>query len=150
MCRSLVQRPCTVPSILQAVFNKLNEIAVSFVELSFNGTKYKQTAAVAMCSSLGSALANIFVGFVKSRLFSWAQIPSIYFQYVVDTFSIFKILTNNYPISGRVDRESATEAVDSDSILSQVKPKTIKIGIHSFHAWLSAIKATMRSFRRVW
>ena len=38
------------------------------------------------------------------------------------------------PISGRVDRASATEAVDSSSIPGQVKTKTIKIGIHSFLA----------------
>ena len=37
-------------------------------------------------------------------------------------------------ISGRVDRASATEAVDSGSIPGRVKPKTIKIGIHSFPA----------------
>ena len=37
-------------------------------------------------------------------------------------------------ISGRVDRASATEAVDLGSILGRVKPKTIKIGIHSFPA----------------
>ena len=34
----------------------------------------------------------------------------------------------------RVDRASATEAVDTDSIPGRVKPKTIKIGIHSFPA----------------
>ena len=38
------------------------------------------------------------------------------------------------PISGRVDRASATETVDLGSIPSRVKPKTIKIGIHSFPA----------------
>ena len=37
-------------------------------------------------------------------------------------------------ISGRVDRASATEVVDSGSIPGQVKPKTIQIGIHSFPA----------------
>ena len=37
-------------------------------------------------------------------------------------------------ISGRVDRASATEAVDTGSIPGRVKPKTIKIGIHSFRA----------------
>ena len=36
--------------------------------------------------------------------------------------------------SGRVDRASATYAVDSHSIPGRVKPKTIKIGIHSFPA----------------
>ena len=35
---------------------------------------------------------------------------------------------------------SATETVDSGSILGQVKPKIIKIGIQSFLAWHSAIK----------
>ena len=49
-----------------------------------------------------------------------------------------KIFTKNgtkkKPISGRVDRASATEAVDTGSIPGRVKPKTIKIGIHSFPA----------------
>ena len=36
--------------------------------------------------------------------------------------------------SGRVDRASASEAVDLGSIPGRVKPKTIKIGIHSFPA----------------
>ena len=37
-------------------------------------------------------------------------------------------------ISGRLDKASATEAVNPDSISSQVKPKTIKIDIHCFLA----------------
>ena len=39
-------------------------------------------------------------------------------------------VTSSKSISGRVDRASATEAVDSGSIPGRVKPKTIKIGIH--------------------
>ena len=38
------------------------------------------------------------------------------------------------PISGLVDRASATEAVDLGSISARVKPKTIKIGIRSLPA----------------
>ena len=38
------------------------------------------------------------------------------------------------PITGRVDGESATETVDSDSIPGRIKPKTIEIGIRSFPA----------------
>ena len=38
------------------------------------------------------------------------------------------------PISGRVDRASATETVDLGSIPGRIKPKNIKIGIHSFPA----------------
>ena len=54
-----------------------------------------------------------------------------------------------WPISGRVDRASATEAVDSGLIPGRVKTKTIKIGIHSFSAWCSAIRGTVWSLRRV-
>ena len=49
-----------------------------------------------------------------------------------------------------MDRASATETVDSGSIPGRVKQKTIKIGIHSFPAWVSAIKGTVWSLRRVW
>ena len=42
-------------------------------------------------------------------------------------------------ISGRVDKASATKAVDSDSNPGWVKSKTIKIGIHSFPAWRLAM-----------
>ena len=52
-------------------------------------------------------------------------------------------------INGWVDRASATESVDSGSIPGRVKPKTTKIGIHSFPAWRSAIKGTVWSLRRV-
>ena len=41
---------------------------------------------------------------------------------------------NLQPISARVDRAAATEAVDSSLIPGRVKPKTIKTGIHSFPA----------------
>ena len=41
---------------------------------------------------------------------------------------------SNEPVGGRVDRASATDTVDSGSIPGRVKPKTIKIGIHSFPA----------------
>ena len=39
-----------------------------------------------------------------------------------------------FDYSGRMDRAFATEAVDAGSIPGRVKPKTIKIGIHSFPA----------------
>ena len=50
--------------------------------------------------------------------------------YKVISLSLSKAL----PISGRVDRASAAEAVDLGSIPGRVKPKTIKIGIHNFPA----------------
>ena len=54
------------------------------------------------------------------------------------------------PVGGRVDKTSATDAVDSGSIPGRVLPKTIKIGVHSFPAWRSAIKGTVWSLHRVW
>ena len=36
------------------------------------------------------------------------------------------------PISGRVDKVPAAEMVDHGLIPGRVKPKTIKLGIHSF------------------
>ena len=47
--------------------------------------------ANAGCSlMLDATLANIFVGYQESKLFSCVQKPSIYFRYVEDTFAIFK------------------------------------------------------------
>ena len=43
-----------------------------------------------MGSPLGPALANIFVGYYESKLFSCVQKPTNYFRYVDDTFAIFK------------------------------------------------------------
>ena len=44
------------------------------------------------------------------------------------------VIQSTKPISGRVNRASATETVDTGSIPGRVKPTTIKIGIHSFPA----------------
>ena len=60
------------------------------------------------------------------------------------------IANNNYTDQWSSGWASATEAVDSGSIPGRVKPKTIKIGIHSFPAWRSALKGTVWSFHRVW
>ena len=49
-------------------------------------------------------------------------------------YGIIKFSTEKKPIIGRVDGAYAAEAVDLNSIPSRFKPKTIKIGIHSFPA----------------
>ena len=51
---------------------------------------YKQTDGVAMGSPLGPALANIFVGFYKEKLFSQISKPSTYYRYVDNKFAIFR------------------------------------------------------------
>ena len=47
---------------------------------------------------------------------------------------------------GRVDRASATETIDLGLVLSQFKPKTIKIGIHSFPADIQQYKGLCEAF----
>ena len=88
----------------------------------------------------------------KFRFF-FSKIPSSELS-LVNQSPVLVVITQHYtgtrPISGRVDRASATEAVDSGSIPGRVKPKTIKIGIHSFPAWHSALKGTVWSLHRVW
>ena len=63
--------------------------ATSSVEFSFNNTIYKQPKEVDVGSSLGPALANIFVGYHEEKLFSQTQKPPTCFRYVDDTFAIF-------------------------------------------------------------
>ena len=77
------------PVIPKNVFVELMKSAKSSVEFSFNNTMYKQTDGVAMGSPLGSALANIFVGYYEEKLFSQTQKPPTYFRYVGHTFAIF-------------------------------------------------------------
>jgi len=45
------------------------EMATRSVEFSFNDVIHQQTDGIAMGSSLGPALANIFVGYYESKLF---------------------------------------------------------------------------------
>ena len=52
----------------------------------------------------------------------WNSVIAVYFQ------------NNELPISCRVDRAFATEAVDLGSIPGRVKPNRIKIAIHGFPA----------------
>ena len=50
---------------------------------------YKQIDVVAMGSPVGPALANIFVGFYETKLFSNANKPHMYYRYVDNTFVAF-------------------------------------------------------------
>jgi len=77
------------PSFPRDIFVELMQLATSSVEFSFNNNMYRQTDGVAMCSPLGSALANIFVGYQEEKLFNFANRPLAYFRYVDDTFAVF-------------------------------------------------------------
>ena len=64
-------------------------IATRGVEFNFNNQMYKQLDGVAMGSTLGKALANIFEDFHESKLFNNTIKPGVYFRYVDDTFVFF-------------------------------------------------------------
>ena len=76
------------PPFPEDTFRELMLIATRGVEFSFNNQMYKQLDGVAMDSSLGPALVNIFVGFHESRLFENTTKPGVYFRCVDDTFAI--------------------------------------------------------------
>ena len=90
-----VRKPCTktllphLPSPKRYLLN-LWKVPRHPYSSAFNDTMYKQTDKVAMGSPMGPALANIFVGFHESKLFSCVQKPTIYLRNVDDTFAIFK------------------------------------------------------------
>ena len=87
---TLYNIPDSQPCIPKEVFVELLHSATSTVEFSFDNTIYRQIDGVAMGSSLGPALANIFVGYYEKKLFSEISKPAVYFRYVDDTFVIFQ------------------------------------------------------------
>ena len=73
------------PSIKNENFTNLLRIATSEAEFSFNGMMYSQVDGVAIGSSLGPTLANIFMGYALA----YKVIPdllnhNIYLQYMDD------------------------------------------------------------------
>ena len=74
------------PLIPKVVCLSLLKMAVKNVEFSFNSHIYKHIDGVAMGSPLGLILANIFVGLLRSILFSKFQKPIHYIRYVDDIF----------------------------------------------------------------
>ena len=76
------------PAIEEALLRKLLFKCTRDVEFSFNNRMYKHTDGVAMGSTLGPTLANIFLGYCESLIpeESW---PDLYRRFVDDTFSLF-------------------------------------------------------------
>ena len=87
---TLHNHPDSQPCTPKEVFVELLHSATSAVEFSFENTIYRQIDEVAMGSSLGPSLANIFVGYYEEKLFSKISKPAVYFRYVDDTFVIFQ------------------------------------------------------------
>ena len=87
--KTLYDSHLPTPVISKHVFIELMKTATTSVEFSFNNIMYRQFDGVAMGSSLGPALANIFVGYYESKLFNKISKPTVYCRYVDDTFSLF-------------------------------------------------------------
>ena len=77
------------PVIPKHAFIELMKTATTSVEFSFNNVIYRQIDGVVMGSSLGPALPNIFVGFYKLKIFDKISKPTLYSNYVDETFSLF-------------------------------------------------------------
>ena len=75
-CDVLFRSSLSKPTFPESVFKHLINFATSSVEFSFNNIMYRQIDGVAMGSSLGPMLANIFVGFCESNLFNKIDRPS--------------------------------------------------------------------------
>ena len=74
-CDVLFRSSLPKPTFPESVFKHLINFATSSVEFSFNNIVYRQIDGVAMGSSLGPTLANIFVGFCESNLFNKIDRP---------------------------------------------------------------------------
>ena len=58
----------------------------------FNGQLFEQTDSVAMGSTLGPVLANVFMYSIKERLEQEGKMPTYYRRFVDDTLTIMPII----------------------------------------------------------
>ena len=58
----------------------------------FNGQLFEQTDGVAMGSTLGPVLANVFMYSIKERLEQEGKMPTYYRRFVDDTLTIMPII----------------------------------------------------------
>ena len=78
-----------IPEIPENIFIKLIKFATVSVEFNFDNVMYRQINGDSIGSPLGSALANILVGFHEKGLLFCSKKLVIYFCYVNNTFCIF-------------------------------------------------------------
>ena len=83
--------PAIVPAIPEHVLRHLVSLCVCDNTFVFNGKVYSQTDGVAMGSSLGPVLANIWMTHLEETYIHGHDcFPSFYRRYVDDTFCVFR------------------------------------------------------------
>ena len=83
--------PSIKPTLPEDVLKRLIELCVKDNTFVFNGKVYVQKDGVAMGSSLGPLLANIWMAHLEETLMQGhAEFPLFYRRYVDDTFCLFK------------------------------------------------------------
>ena len=86
------------PNLEKNNFIKLMKIATSDVQFNFNNTIYSQIDGVAMGSPLGPTLANIFIGYLESKIADDLSSQVVYIRYVDDCLVISKTESENEDI----------------------------------------------------
>ena len=83
--------PSIIPTLPEDVLKRLIELCVKDNTFVFNGKVYEQKDGVAMGSSLGPLLANIWMAHLEeSFMHGHDEFPLFYRRYVDDTFCLFK------------------------------------------------------------
>ena len=75
-------------SIKKESFRKLMKVATSGVQFSFNNEIYTQIDGVSMGSPLGPTLANIFMGYLESKMVDELTSQTLYIRYMDDCLVI--------------------------------------------------------------
>ena len=78
------------PKMNKNNFKKLLQLSTRDVQFSFNSQIYSQKDGIAMGSPLGPTLANIFMGYVESKIIRKFKHKLVYFRYVDDCFVLVK------------------------------------------------------------
>ena len=79
------------------------KLATSDVQFSFNNIMYSQIDGVAMGSPLGLTLANIFVGYLKSKIAEDLLSQVTYIRYVDDCLVISRTFNDNEAIFRKIE-----------------------------------------------
>ena len=85
--------PNRKPAIPEKTLDKMLKLCVCDNTFVFNGKIYTQTDGVAMGSSLGPLLANIYMAHLEEEFLlknTLDYCPTFYRRYVDDTFCLFK------------------------------------------------------------